>query len=62
MLAKFTRSSAEPEDPTIAINRLLGLLESVVNQQADLIEEIMEPSASASQKLHLKLLSTRPVK
>ncbi|HST78239.1 MAG TPA: hypothetical protein VLN58_07100, partial [Verrucomicrobiae bacterium] len=26
MLAKFTRSSAEPEDPAIAIHRLLGLL------------------------------------
>jgi len=43
MLAKLTRSSAEPEDPTIAIHRLLGLLETVVNQQAHLIEEMIEP-------------------
>lgn len=45
MLAKLTRSSAEPEDPTIAIHRLLCLLETVVDQQAYLIEEMMEPEA-----------------
>jgi hypothetical protein len=43
MLAKLTRSSAESEDSTIAIHRLLGLLETVVNQQAHLIEEMIEP-------------------
>ena len=43
MLAKLTRSSAESEDSNIAIHRLLGLLETVVNQQAHLIEEMIEP-------------------
>ena len=38
-------ASAEPEDPTIAIHRLLCLLETVVDQQAYLIEEMMEPEA-----------------
>lgn len=54
MLAKLTRSSAEPEDPTIAIDRLLGLLETVVEQQAHLIEEVMDPGTSQGQELHLR--------
>jgi hypothetical protein len=62
MLAKPIRSFAEPEDPTVAIHRLLGLLETVVNQQADLIEEIMDPRISPTQELHPRAISTRAVK
>ena len=60
MLAKLTRSSAEPEDPTIAIHRLLCLLETVVDQQAYLIEEMMEPEPPRPHKLHFMM--TRSVK
>jgi hypothetical protein len=63
MLAKPIRSFAEPEDPTVAIHRLLGLLETVVNQQADLIEEIVDsPHFSYTQELHPRAISTRAVK
>jgi hypothetical protein len=57
MLVKFTRSSSEPEDPTIAIHRLLGLLESVVNEQAHLIEEITGPESGPLQELHRRVNS-----
>jgi hypothetical protein len=56
MLAKLTASSAEPEDPAIAIHRLLGLLETVVDQQAHLIEEMMDPGVSKSHRLHLRVV------
>jgi hypothetical protein len=59
MLANFTRLSAEPEDPTIPMYRLLGLLEAVIDQQARLIEEIMDPG---SQELHLRAVFTRAMK
>lgn len=62
MLAKLARSSAEAEDPAVAIHRLLGLLETVVDQQAHLIEEIMDPGVSAIQEMHLRAVSTRTVK
>lgn len=62
MLVNLISSSSEPEDPTIAIHRLLGLLESVVNEQAHLIEEITGPGISAPQELHLRVVSTLVVK
>lgn len=62
MLAKLTRSSSEPEDPALAIHRLLSLLETVVEQQAHLIEEITGPESVPLQELHLRAVSTRAVK
>jgi hypothetical protein len=51
MLVTFTRSSPTGESPALAINRLLGLLETVVDHQARLIEEIIGPEAESQKAL-----------
>lgn len=48
MLTKPNHSSVAMENPTLAIQRLLGLLESAIDQQAHMIEEIIESPASTS--------------
>jgi DNA-binding transcriptional regulator YdaS (Cro superfamily) len=62
MLIKATRSPAATENPTFAIHRLLGLLETVVDQQAHLIEEIADPEAALSQKSATRVISAPPEK
>jgi hypothetical protein len=59
MLTKPTHPSVSPENPTFAIHRLLGLLETVLDHQAHLIEEIVDPEAALSQKVQLGLFPRR---